>query len=197
MQQYNVPAEEIKMMVPDILNDMNYTINLMDNLLQWAKSQMQSDGLHPQMVDLAELTESVAKLLRLQADAKEVYIECCLARPTYVYADKDMINLVLRNLLSNAIKFTPRKGSVSVTAQQAADKVEVRIRDSGIGMTGEMLEKLSQNAYYTTRGTANESGTGLGLMLCREFLQKNGSAMQIQSTYGEGSTFSFALPLYN
>jgi len=73
----------------------------------------------------------------------------------------------------------------------------VRIRDSGIGMTGEMLEKLSQNAYYTTRGTANESGTGLGLMLCREFLQKNGSAMQIQSTYGEGSTFSFALPLYN
>lgn len=197
IQQYDIPGDEIKMMVPDILTDMNYTINLMDNLLHWAKSQMQSDALHLQVVDVAEMIESVTRLLRLQAEAKQVYIECKLDGPKYIYADKDMINLVLRNLLSNAIKFTPSQGNVIVAAHEANDSVEISIRDSGIGMTTEALEKLSQNSYYTTRGTANESGTGLGLMLCKEFLVKNGGTMRIESTYGKGSTFSFALPSCN
>ncbi|HEX2606911.1 MAG TPA: HAMP domain-containing sensor histidine kinase [Flavisolibacter sp.] len=197
IEQYNIPGEEIKLLVPDILNDMNYTINLMDNLLHWAKCQMQSDVMKPQKVDLAELTESVTRLLRLQAEAKEVQIQCRLEQPTYVYADKEMINLVLRNLLSNAIKFTPRQGSVVVEALNRERQVEICVTDSGVGMTPEAISKLSENNYYTTKGTANESGTGLGLMLCKEFLQKNGSSMRIESKQGQGSKFAFALPSVN
>ncbi|HEU4469768.1 MAG TPA: HAMP domain-containing sensor histidine kinase [Flavisolibacter sp.] len=195
MHQFNVPAEEVKQMLPDILNDMNYTINLMDNLLQWAKCQMQSDQLKLQPVNLTELIDNVTKLLRLQADAKKIYLDQKLDKPVYVFADKDMIHLVLRNLLSNAIKFTPEQGQIVVSAQETGKLVEISVEDSGVGMSKEMIDQLSANNYYTTKGTANESGTGLGLMLCKEFLVKNGSSMRIRSAHGKGSVFSFALPV--
>jgi two-component system sensor histidine kinase/response regulator len=192
--QHDVPGEDIKQILPDILTDMNYTINLMDNLLQWAKCQMQADTLHPKPMDLSELIRNVTKVLRLQAESKKVYLENKVGNSLSVLADKDMINLVLRNLLSNAIKFTPEKGSIVVEAVETNGTVEIRITDTGRGMRPEELEKLSENTYYTTKGTANESGTGLGLMLCREFLHKSGSAMRIESSFGKGSTFSFSLP---
>jgi signal transduction histidine kinase len=111
-----------------------------------------------------------------------------------VFADKDMIDLVIRNLFSNAIKYTPSRGTITLTAHKAAAGVEIRIKDTGKGMDAEALEKISQHNYYTTKGTAGESGTGLGLMLCKEFLSRNGSALHIESQPDKGSTFSFILP---
>ncbi len=195
IQQQNLPAKEIKSMLPDVITDLNYTTGLMENLLLWAKSQMQSEAIKIQMLDIASMIEEVIHLLHLQADAKQLWIETKTeAVPIYILADKDMIDLVLRNLLSNAIKFTPEKGHISIGVQELPSSVEVFIQDTGTGMSEEALQKINRNDYFTTHGTAQEPGTGLGLMLCKEFLQKNGGQMCIESQPGKGSIFSFTLP---
>jgi signal transduction histidine kinase len=195
MQQHNLPGDEIKVMLPDVVTDLNYTTGLMENLLQWAKSQMQSaDTLKKQTIDITALIMEVIQLLRLQAESKKVYIENKNQAPVYIYADKDMVNLVLRNLLSNAIKFTPENGQVILGANETDSFVEVFVKDTGMGMSEEVLQKINTNDYFTTKGTANESGTGLGLMLCKDFLAKNGGKMFVESEPGKGSLFSFTLP---
>ncbi len=194
MEQYDLPATEIKQMVPEVVNELNYTTSLMENLLQWARSQMDSDSVKPQMIDISVLMTDVSKLLHLQAEAKRIRVELKADPTAYVFADKDMINLVLRNLLSNAIKFTPDEGRISLGVMKLASGAKISVRDTGEGISAEALEKINLNNYYTTKGTANESGTGLGLRLCKEFLARNGGKMQIESEPGKGSVFSFTLP---
>jgi len=195
IQRYDLPGEEIKMLVPDMVNELSYTTGLMENLLQWAKSQMYAEAVKPQMLDISKITHEVLQLLRLQAEAKNIYIRSKLERPVFVYADKDMINLVLRNLLSNAIKFTPDKGTISIEAREMRSHIEVYVQDTGMGISEEVIQKLMvEDIYYTTKGTDGEAGTGLGLMLCKEFLSKNGGRMHVQSEPGKGSIFSFTLP---
>ncbi len=194
MHQQNMPAADIRKMLPDVLSELNYTIGLMDNLLHWSKSQMQSSEAKVEEVDISVLINDVMRLLSLQAEAKQVYIENKASLPIRVYADKDMINLVLRNLLSNAIKFTPHNGIISVGVNNLNSHAEVFVQDTGTGISAEALQKIKENNFYTTKGTASEGGTGLGLMLCKEFLKKNGGQMFIESELGKGSIFSFTLP---
>lgn len=194
MHQYNLPAEEIKALVPDVLTDLNYTISLMENLLEWSKSQMQANQVRPQDLDISRQINDVVKLLRLQAEAKQICIEIRNKEGVTAYADKDMINLVLRNLLSNAIKFTPQGGVIKIGFTQLSSFVEVYVQDTGTGISKEALAKINENNFYTTKGTASESGTGLGLMLCKEFIARNEGQMHIESEQGKGSTFSFTLP---
>jgi two-component system, sensor histidine kinase and response regulator len=194
MEQYDLPASEIKEMVPEVVNELNYTTSLMENLLQWARSQMDSDSVHPQLLNISGLMTEVTQLLHLQAEAKRIRIELKTETNVYAFADKDMINLVLRNLLSNAIKFTPEKGCISLGVDKLASGAKIFVKDSGEGISAEALDKINLNNYYTTKGTANESGTGLGLLLCKEFLVRNGGKMHIESEPGKGSVFSFTLP---
>lgn len=194
IHQQNLPAAEIKKIIPEVLMDLNYTIGLMENLLQWSKSQMQSASVKHEELDISKIICEVLQLLRLQAEAKQIYIETSNNFPVYVVADKDMINLVLRNLLSNAIKFTPQHGSISIGVNAMQSFVEVYVQDSGMGISKEALQKINENNFYTTKGTASESGTGLGLMLCKEFLSKNEGQMHVESEPGKGSIFSFTLP---
>jgi two-component system, sensor histidine kinase and response regulator len=194
VEKYDIAGDEIKILVPDIINDLNFTTSLMENLLLWAKSQMQGNTIHPQLLDIADLVNEVKQLLRLQAESKHVYVNSKIDSCIYVFADKDMINLVLRNILSNAIKFTPNEGEIKVGASIKNEMVEMYVEDSGMGISEENLSKLFTNNYFTTNGTANESGTGLGLMLCKEFLQKNGGEIMVESTVGKGSRFSFTIP---
>lgn len=194
MHRYDMPAQDVKEMVPDVLKDLNYTTGLMENLLQWAKSQMQADAVYPQDINIGYLINDVAKLLRLQLDAKKIYTQVAVADDVFVCADKDMIHLVLRNLLSNAIKFTPEKGHIEMGFNDLGSFVEIYVHDSGVGISEEALNKIRQQVFYTTTGTGSETGTGLGLMLCNEFLTKNKSTLQIESTVGQGSLFSFTLP---
>ena len=140
------------------------------------------------------MIDEVLQLLKLQAGAKQIYIQTKAGTPVHALGDKDMINLVLRNVLSNAIKFTPEKGNISIGINQSASFIEVFVEDTGMGISQEALKKINQNNYYTTKGTASESGTGLGLMLCKEFLAKNGGQLRIESEVGKGSTISFTLP---
>ena len=193
--QYDLPGEEIKILIPEVVSELTYTTGLMENLLQWAKSQMQAEAIKPQLLDIAKISQEVLQLLRLQAEAKHILIHSEIEKPVYVYADRDMINLVLRNLLSNAIKFTPEEGTVSIDAREMRSHIEIFVHDTGTGISQANLQKLMvEDIYYTTKGTEGEAGTGLGLMLCKEFLSKNGGRMHVQSEPGKGSTFSFTLP---
>lgn len=195
MERYDLPAEEIKQMVPEVVTELTYTTSLMENLLQWARSQMQADAVKPQVIDVSGLMNEVAKLLRLQAEAKQIRIELRVDRKICAFADKDMINLVLRNLLSNAIKYTPERGMILIGGKAAKSGVEIFVQDTGGGIGKEALEKIAHSNFYTTKGTAGESGTGIGLMLCREFLLRNGGTLHIESELGRGSQFSFTLPV--
>ena len=194
VQVYDLPGEEIKLLIPEVVNELTYTTGLMENLLQWAKSQMQNEAVKPQLLDIAGVAKEVLQLLRLQADAKHIYINSRIDRPVYVYADKDMVNLVLRNLLSNAIKFTPEEGSIYIEAHEMRSHIEVIVQDTGTGISEDALQRLQSDNYFSTRGTGGEAGTGLGLMLCKEFLSRNGGQMRIESQPGKGSTVAFTLP---
>jgi two-component system, sensor histidine kinase and response regulator len=194
VDENNMSAEELKESVPDVLNDLNYTVGLMDNLLQWAKAQMQADAIYPQNIDIKKSINEVLQLLHLQAKSKQIKITNNTKPGIYGYIDNDMISLVLRNLLSNAIKFTPEKGTIAIGVHEHKSFIEIYVKDSGRGISTEALHKINGNDFYTTRGTASESGTGLGLMLCKEFLARNGSLLHIESEPGTGSTFSFSVP---
>lgn len=196
MQRYKLSPQEIVDMVPGIASEMNYTTSLMENLLQWSKSQMKHATVNPEVLDVQRMMIEVLQLLQLQAENKEVYLECRLDEPVYCYADREMVNLVLRNLLSNAIKFTPKHGTVYIGARETSMQVEVSVEDTGIGMSHDHMQRIFGEAYYSTKGTNHETGTGLGLKLCKEFLHKNGGDITVQSEPGKGTTFSFTLPRY-
>jgi two-component system, sensor histidine kinase and response regulator len=185
MQQMNMSGKEIKSIIPDVVADLNYTTGLMENLLHWVKSQMHAAHFSPVKVNLEEVTDEAIHVHQLQASTKKITIKREMESLINVFADKDMVNLVLRNLLSNAIKFTPEKGSITIKLTKEPPFCRVSVIDNGIG----------ENSYYSTNGTASESGTGLGLMLIRDFLSKNGGKLLIESEPGKGSIFSFTLPL--
>jgi two-component system, sensor histidine kinase and response regulator len=184
---------ELKKNVPEIQKDMNYVVGLMDNLLQWAKVQMQHNAVQLQKIDLKRIVDDTIQQLQLQAKAKRIYVVDETPGAVYSLADRDMINLVLRNLVSNAIKFTPEFGTVTIGVVEHDSFVEVYVKDSGEGISKQALEKINNKNFHSTKGTASESGTGLGLILCKEFLERNESKLNIESEPGVGSTFSFSL----
>jgi len=194
MQEQDLPATEIKELVPEVVNELTYTSSLMENLLLWARSQMEADTVKLQPLGISILIYEVARLLQLQAKAKNIKVTLRVDETLCVFADKDMIHLVIRNLLSNAIKYTPSNGTITLAAQKTSMGIEITVKDTGNGMDTETLQKINQHTFYTTKGTAGESGTGLGLMLCKEFLSRNNSALHIESAVDKGSTFSFVLP---
>jgi two-component system, sensor histidine kinase and response regulator len=195
MQQLDMSGEEIKGIIPDVVTDLNYTTGLMENLLHWVKSQMQSASVSPSELDMEEITDEVMNVHQLQASTKKISIVRELDESFNVFADRDMVTLVLRNLLSNAIKFTPEKGKIIIRLKNESPYCRVSIADNGIGMDQEALKRIQENNYYSTHGTAKESGTGLGLMLSKDFLARNGGSLLIESESGKGSVFSFTLPL--
>ncbi|MDP4129507.1 MAG: HAMP domain-containing sensor histidine kinase [Bacteroidota bacterium] len=195
MQQSDMSGEEIKAIIPDVVTDLNYTTGLMENLLHWVKSQMNSAHVSPQLLNIGFIIEEAVNVQKLQASSKKISIRCEIPKHSMVYADKDAVTLVLRNLISNAIKFTPASGKISVRLKTEGGFSKISILDNGIGMDTETIGRIHQNNYYSTHGTAKESGTGLGLMLCKEFLARNGASLTIESEPGKGSTFSFLLPV--
>jgi signal transduction histidine kinase len=197
VHQYDIPGDEIKQFVPEIIKDLNYTTALMENLLTWVKSQMQSHLPEPQLLEVSELIKESTDLLRLQVQLKEIKLETQISQRHFIYTDKEMISLVIRNLLTNAIKFSRQGGKIIIGANEKATHVEIFVQDSGVGMAPDVVNKLFQNNFFSTKGTADETGTGLGLILCKEFLSKNNGTIYVQSEPGNGSRFSFTLPKQN
>ncbi len=169
---------------------------LLDNLLHWAKSQMNDHDISKKSFSINSLIEDNINLYRDNADRKGVMVIFDPTDTPKAYADKDMVDFILRNLLSNALKFTKKGDKIVFKVLELAHDLKIEIQDTGIGMEKNQIEKLlhSNQEGFTTKGTENEVGTGLGFSICMDFVKRNGGQIQIASKVGEGSTFSFTLP---
>ena len=169
---------------------------LLENLLEWSRSQTGRIQIAPENVDLHELVKENVNLLQNHASKKKIKLVNDVAHHFNVYADANMVRTVIRNLISNAIKYTREEGSITASATETKGMVEVSITDTGIGIKPENLKKLFRiDANYSTKGTADEGGTGLGLILCKEFINKNKGEIWVESEFGKGSVFKFTLPI--
>jgi signal transduction histidine kinase len=192
----SLSKEEIRMLAQDLDKSVKNLFALLENLLEWSRSQTGAIEFKPERFDLTTLLESNKELLRIQAHNKKIVIEYVNKGPLLVGAHKHSVNTVVRNLIANAIKFTPEGGCITLDAHASKDVVIVSVADTGIGMSKDVIEKLFRiDTKYSTKGTADEKGTGLGLILCKEFIEKNGGRIWVQSEAGKGSVFYFTLPL--
>ncbi len=172
---------------------------LLENLLEWSRIERGIISFEPRTDYLTTQLEETLQAVYESANKKEIVIRIDIPNDLKVFADKNMLGSILRNLISNAIKFTPKEGKVSISAcQTTTDSVKVSVKDSGIGMESEMVEKLfALNGQNNRRGTDGEPSTGLGLIICKDFVEKHGGEIYAESVVGEGSTFSFTLPPEN
>lgn len=168
----------------------------MKDVLQWSKMQIQGAAGERSNVDICSTIDEISQLLEAPIREKNIYVKNGLQQGVTAYANKDDVKLIFRNLFSNAIKFSNSSGSIFVNAERNKGVVCISIQDEGTGMPKEVLQALrnEQNIFFSTPGTAKERGTGLGLMLVREFIQKNNGELSIASEQGKGSIFSVSLP---
>ncbi len=189
---FNKP--EIEKIAADIYKTGNETIDLLDNLLEWSRSQTGKLEIDPENFSLKEMVDDTIDLLNENAKRKSINVLNEVPVHVIIFADKNMTSTVMRNLLSNAIKFTDG-GNVRIEAKDLDNFVEVTITDTGVGIKQENIEKLFRlEVEFSTRGTANEKGTGLGLILCKEFIEKNNGEIYVESEEGKGTSFVFKLP---
>ena len=171
---------------------------LLQNLLEWSRSQTGSIQWEPNAVSLHEVVDTSINLLGDAATAKEVSINAIVNPNTRVWADGNMALTVIRNLISNALKYTPKGGEIKIYTKKADKEIEITIEDNGVGISEEDKLKLFRiDINHSTSGTNNEQGTGLGLILCKEFVEKNAGKIWVESIEGKGSKFKFTLPLYD
>jgi PAS domain S-box-containing protein len=169
---------------------------LLENLLEWSRLRRGGMDFIPEKLNLIEKIGDCVDVLSESARKKKIEILISIPSDLWILADNHMFDTVIRNLVSNAIKFTPAGGKVNVKAEKRSDNsVEIKIKDSGIGMTPELKDKLFKINEKTSRpGTEGEASTGLGLLLCKEFIDKHGGKIYVESETGKGSTFSFIIP---
>lgn len=169
--------------------------DLLINLLEWARAQTGKLEFTPENIDVADLIKENIRLLESNAEQKAIAMNENIQHSMIAFADKQMINTVLRNLISNAIKFTQKGGEIKVVAENRAKDILISVIDNGIGIAPERIEHLFRiDKSNSTPGTENEHGTGLGLMLCKDFVEKHGGKIWAESKQGEGTVFHFILP---
>ena len=191
----SLSKDEIKMLAKDLDKSLKNLFALLENLLEWSRSQTGNIEFKQESFDLALLLKESEELLATQAQNKKITILNEGKTTIPVKLHKHSINTVVRNLLSNAIKFTPEGGIITINAQQNRKEVMISISDTGVGMSEEVMKKLFKvGTKHSTKGTAEEKGTGLGLILCKEFIEKNGGQIGVNSEEGKGSVFYFTLP---
>ena len=173
------------------------TFALLENLLKWARSQSGKIPFNPQNLNFLDILINILGTLNKNADAKNITIKISTIDNIYVFADIDMLKTVLRNIVSNAIKFTNKGGTIIINAEENSENVTISVLDNGIGIRPDQLTKLFDISHsQTTRGTEEESGTGLGLILCKEFVEKHGGKIWVESEVGRGSDFKFTIPIF-
>ncbi|MBA4056016.1 MAG: hypothetical protein C0490_14975 [Marivirga sp.] len=192
----SLSKEEIKMFALDFDKSLKNLFSLLENLLEWSRSQTGNIEFTPESFDLSLLLEENKDLLKAQAENKRITLGYENGSHQMVNAHKNSVNTVVRNLISNAIKFTPQEGMITLELTKMGTDVVVSVTDTGVGMPPEVMHKLFRiDSKHSTKGTANEKGTGLGLILCKEFVEKNGGRIWVKSKEGQGSAFYFSLPL--
>jgi signal transduction histidine kinase len=189
----NISQEEFSKLSKELKTQFNHTKTLINNLLDWALLQMDKLKIQQEKIDVQALVDSNSTLVT-SLQAKEVKIINNVLPTTIALGDTNMINLVMRNLMTNAVKFSEVGGVVEVSAKSEGDNYVISVKDSGVGISPEVQKLLfEKTSGYSTRGTANEKGTGLGLILCKEFVERNGGKIWLESEPNKGSIFYFTV----
>lgn len=190
--------EEILQIIKIIKKSSFHAIDLLKNLLEWAKVQTGSISFNPEVINICDIVEEEVDFASNVWGKKYITVEYTPKADNFVYADRNMVRTVFRNLLSNAIKFTPEKGTIQLHSKrlkQDGDFIQISIQDNGVGISKKLLPTLfSIKDNYSSEGTSGEAGTGMGLLFCKEFIDIQGGDIHAESVVGEGSIFSFSLP---
>ena len=191
----DIVGDEIFGLLDKANRESEETHDLLDNLLKWTKSQTGRLNVVYQDIDLDDIVPGAVDIFRMIAEMKKIDLKYIPAEEKLtVHGDNDMIKTIIRNFLSNAVKFTPEGKGIEVFYKREGDFARICVRDHGVGIAPERVETIFHKGE-TTYGTGGEEGSGLGLQLCQDFARKNGGDAQVESTIGEGSTFSFTVPL--
>ncbi len=196
LPNHSFSEEKFQSIIKSEINLAKSTYFLLENLLNWARHNMGEIKFEPNNANLIDIINEVLKVLKTQANQKNIDLSVDYRGNCYAFADKNMLLLIIRNLLTNAIKFTPEKGDITIRVNdEDNNRVKISVIDNGEGIAKENIRKiLNQDEFYSTYGTNNESGSGLGLKLVKGFIEKNNSELIIDSEPGKGSCFSFILP---
>ena len=193
---HKLDINEINSIAKDINKSARQTFNLLDDILTWARTQQGKVPFKPQTLNFTDFCKGILEIMNPNAIAKNITINCSSDQHLNLIADNDMLKTILRNLISNAIKFTDNGGTINLKAEKNAENVTISVSDNGIGIPPENVVKLfNMSEVFSTKGTAKEGGTGLGLLLCKEFVEKHGGKIWVESVFGQGSEFTFTLPI--
>jgi signal transduction histidine kinase len=195
LKEKRLSEQEISGMLLEFRRNVDYSSELVGNLLFWATSQLDGVVVSPVCLQLQPLVRDTISLFSHQAGQKNVILIQKLDLGLHGYADRDMVQMVIRNLISNAIKFCRPGDIVTVSSTRTGSDIEICVADTGIGIKEEILEKIRRKESFTSYGTAREKGTGLGMLLCREFTETNGGRFRIESEWGNGCQCYFTLPV--
>ncbi|MFW6212016.1 MAG: response regulator [Spirochaetota bacterium] len=188
-------SETTHELIENLYGSAEKTYHLLENLLEWSKSQQRLVEVTPHAVGLRSLVEENAQIFGAAARQKSVSVHIDIPPDIEVFADRDMISTVVRNLINNAIKFTASDGGVTVTAHRADELVVVVVEDTGIGIAAEEADRIfSMDGSFSKRGTEGETGSGLGLLLAKDYVVRNGGTIDVESEPGRGSRFRITLP---
>lgn len=191
-----ITPEELDELLDDIGNTSKNTLNLLENLLEWARAQTGRIKFSPEKLKPRDLIAEILITYKEIARNKNIDLSSSVNTCSPVFADKNMTLLIIRNLVSNAIKFTPKKGNINIDVTGSDDFVKISVTDTGVGIQPDRIENLFQiDTKISTLGTENEQGNGLGLVLCKEFVEYNGGTIGIDSAPGKGTTVWFTLPV--
>ncbi|MFH1197932.1 MAG: ATP-binding protein [bacterium] len=196
-KSYNTLADEDrKEFIKEIYDSSRKTFKLLENLLMWSRSQRGEIELKPEKININDLADEIIELYRSIAGQKNIIITKKIDENVTAFADRNTITLVLRNLVNNAVKFTNQGGTIQIDGKPGNDKVEISVHDSGVGIPKEFLDKIFRPDFSNKkiRNSPNK-GSGLGLVLCKEFVDKNSGEIWVESEFGKSTTFAFSLPV--
>ncbi|AMP97034.1 ATP-binding region ATPase domain protein [Pedobacter cryoconitis] len=190
-----ISAEEFKELSPTLTKDISYTTDLLENILHWSRSQLKGYGINKELFDLKKLINSEVSYHLKAASVKKIEIILQLADDLVAYADLLMMQIVIRNLIINAIKFCNENCQINITASYInSESVGIQIQDNGVGIAMENIQKIFNGENFSSRGTQNEKGTGIGLMVCWDFMERNEGSIAIESELGAGTLFNLQIP---
>jgi len=194
--QFDIPEEEKKYFLNEVNQAAKNLLDLLRNLLTWANSQRGTININIEKLNIYFLAIETAELFKSSAEQKDIILEVSMSQKSFAFCDENMTRTIFRNLVSNAIKFSNPGGRINISSKTQDKMMLFIVEDSGIGMSDEIKNKLFRiDVNVTTRGTNDEKGTGLGLILCKEFVEKQGGEIWVESQLGIGSKFIFTLPI--
>ena len=190
-----IPISEFKKFLPKLKTDVDHILFTLNNLLSWGQTQLKNTTTKPTIINLKSCLKDSIQLHNENASKKRIRLINDISDNSFVWADKNHVDIIFRNLISNAIKFTKETGQILIKAESKEDHWVISVADTGVGMPENIrIQLFKDDEKITTYGTNNEKGTGLGLSLCKEMVEKNKGEIWVDSQLNKGTTFTFTLP---